>query len=446
MAGRPGQGPYDQRGSLAYHERARRTLPRGVASALRADQRPTPLAFASSAGSRLVDVDGNEYVDYVGAYGPAFLGHRPPAVLAAVARQLEAGVLFGGQHDVEARLAERIVEAVPSAEQVLLCSSGSEAVQVALRVARARTGRDLVVKFEGHYHGWSDQAAINPPGVPAAPPDALPPLPQIPAGPGQWPDVGTLVCRWNDLGEVRALLDAHRDCVAAVIMEPVACNFGNYEAHPGYLQGVRDLCDAHGALLVYDEVITGFRMALGGAQERYGVEPHLTVLAKAMASGFPLGAVVGGRDAMEPASTSLRHMGTYNGNSVTAAAALATIEQLTAERAELYPRVERLAVELARGLCAAAAEAGFPLLVNQVGPVLQLYVSTTPVTTYAEAMDTDRERLAELAGELTLHGVHGMARAMWFVGATHGPEDIELTVAAAGRAFARLGAPAGQPA
>ncbi|MFE2037432.1 aspartate aminotransferase family protein [Streptomyces scopuliridis] len=331
--------------SRSHLDRARQVIPRGVSSAKRAALRPTPLAFVRAAGSRITDVDGNEYVDYVAGYGPMLLGHQPASVLEAVREQLAAGVLYGGQHEAEAELAERIVRLVPSAERVLLSVTGSEAVQAALRVARAATGRRAIVKFEGHYHGWLDPVTANGPGSPAGSGPTPRPV-VVPDHSVVGPEV--LVCPWNDTQALADLLARHGTETAAVIMEPVAVNGGNLFAQEGYLAEARRLCDQYGCLLVFDEVVTGFRLALGGAQQRLNVVPDLTVLAKALGSGFPISAVAGRAEVMRVAEGPVAHSGTYNGNALSVVAANATLDVLETKQDTVYPLLERLSGELWR--------------------------------------------------------------------------------------------------
>jgi glutamate-1-semialdehyde 2,1-aminomutase len=423
--------------SAAHMERARRVLTRGVGSAMRAVQRPTPLAIAEASGSRLVDVDGNSYVDYVLGFGPILLGHRPPAVVRAVEEQLSRGILYGAQHEGEVELAERLARLIPSAELVAFSTSGSEAIHAALRFARAATGRRLVVKFDGHYHGWLDPVHASGPALPPSsetggPRHAVPGLP-APAD--------LLTCRWNDLGALTRVLDEHDGAVAAVVMEPVACNFGAYEPLPGYLQSVRELCDSRGVVLIFDEVITGFRLGLGGAQRRYGVEPHLTVLAKALASGFPLSAIVGSAEVMSVADSDgpVRHIGTYNANPVSVAAANATLAELERGGDELYRELDARAARLAQGLREAAAAAGAPLVVNQVGAVLHLlWAPREPVRSHDDAYASDTASVGDVAAHLLGSGVFALERGLWFISTAHTDEDVDLTVAAAEHAIAEV--------
>jgi glutamate-1-semialdehyde 2,1-aminomutase len=421
----------EHRNSIEHMTRARAVLARGVGSALRAAQR-RPLVVRSAAGARLVDIDGNSYVDHVLGFGPILLGHNPAEVVDAVRAQLDRGILYGAQHEAERELAERIIRLVPGAEMIALSSTGSEAAHAAIRFARAATGRRLVVKFEGHYHGWLDPLYANGPGTP--PLSGPGPRPATNTLPALAPPADVLVTRWNDASELAAAFEAHPGEIAAVIMEPVPCNFGNFEARPGYLQAVRELCDDAGALLIFDEVITGFRLGLGGAQERYGVTPDLTVLAKAIAAGFPLSAVAGSRSAMHEVSDgAVLHAGTYNGSPVSVAAAVATLSVLERDADRIFPLLEARADQLAGGLSAAAAALDAPLVVNRVGSVLQLWWPERgrPVTDYSEAVACDRAVVASLAAGMVEHGIHALERGMWFVSAAHTPEDIQQTVDAA---------------
>lgn len=402
---------------------------------MREAQRPTPLTIERASGSTVVDGDGNAYLDYVLGFGPIVLGHRPPDVEHAVKEQLRRGVLFGAQHEGEVELAERLVELVPSAELVALSNSGSEAVHAAVRFARVATGRSAVIKFEGHYHGWLDPLHVS---GPAAAPGAGSEMP-VHAVPGLPAPPDVLVCPWNDLDAVSRLLSDHEAKIAAIIMEPVPCNFGNYEPLPGYLEGVRELCEEHGVILIFDEVITGFRVALGGAQERYEVEPHLTVLGKAMASGFPLSAVTGSAEVMSVAHVGgpVRHIGTYNGNAISTAAANATLEALARGGDALYGKLESRSVQLAEGVREVARELGAPLVVNQVGSVVHLlWKPRVPVRSHADAYESDSAAVADIAANLLGLGILVLERGLWFLSAAHTEADVDRTVAAAERAIA----------
>src|SRR5476651_2289648 len=308
--------------SIALYERTRKTLAGGVSSNVRYAATPVPLFFERGEGARLYDIDGNVHIDYVLGNGPAILGHAPKAVIDAVAASLGEGQVFAAQHPRETELAERLVRVLPSAEVVRFATSGTEAVLMAMRLARAFTGRTKILKFEGHYHGWSDQAYISarPPLNEAGPADA--PVP-VAGSPGMPPSVldDVVVCGWNDLDRLRSAFDRHDGEIAAVIMEPVMVNGGAIPPGDGYLKGVRDLCKEKGALFICDEVITGFRVGLRGAMAHFGVTADLAIYAKAVAAGFPLAMVAGRRDVMDPRmARGVMLGGTYNGTAQSMAA------------------------------------------------------------------------------------------------------------------------------
>ncbi|MEA2406556.1 MAG: glutamate-semialdehyde -aminomutase [Thermoleophilaceae bacterium] len=427
--------------SRAQIERAGRTLAGGVATAMRAAQRPVPLVIDHGHGSRLVDVDGNEYVDYVLGFGPMLLGHSPQPVIDAVTAQVGRGFTYGAQHRLEAELAERVVDTVPCAELVVFSTTGSEAVHAALRIARAATGRSKIVKFEGHYHGWLDPVHVATPGLAAAAPDTAVPMPSVPGTGGQSPADDVLVARWNDLEALERLLTAHGAEVAAVIMEPVASNGGLIPPTSGYLEGARRLTEGCGALLIFDEVVTGFRLALGGAQERFGVTPDLATYGKAIAAGMPVAAVAGSRDVMQVvADGRVRHVGTFNCAPVGAAAAVAALDVYRAGAPGLYERLEQVAVTLAAGLLDAASAADVPLRVHQVGPLLQTFIADPelPITSYSDTATADAEGFALFAELMLERGVNVLPRGWWFISTEHTSEDVELTLAAARDSFAEI--------
>jgi glutamate-1-semialdehyde 2,1-aminomutase len=424
--------------------RASALVPRGVSSAMRADQRPVALHVTRAQGSRMWDVDGHEYVDYVLGFGAAFLGHAPPAVVAAVAEQARHGFAPGAQHAAEAAVAELVVACVPSAEMVAPMTTGSEAVHAAVRLARAATGRRPIVKFAGHYHGWLDPVFV---GVPGSPAIEAPQLGGAPGTAGAAGDGSVVLCPFNDAAALEQALAAGAEPVAGVLMEPVPCNFGTFAPDAGYLERARELCDAAGAVLIFDEVITGFRMALGGAQERFGVTPDLTVLSKGIASGMPVAALAGREAVMRVAAGAMSIVGTYNGTPVPLAAARATLTELVRRAPELYPAVDAFSARLAGELRDLAGAHGAPLVVEQIGPVLQLlWAPRTPVRSYADASQHDRAAVARLAELLLDEGVNALARGLWFVSPEHGEEDLARTVAAVDRALGRLGAERGAAA
>ena len=329
--------PYPR--SHALFEAARRVIPGGVTSSIRAGARPHPLYFERGEGPYLWDVDGTRYVDFALGYGPLLLGHAPKVVRDAVAAQLERDLTYGSQHRLEPQLAELLVSIVPGAEQAIFATTGSEAVAAALRIARTVTGRRLVLKFEGHYHGWLDGVFASVGYDPilsgwSEHPASVASTAGIPEGARS--DV--VIAQWNDLDSVEAILAEHPGQVAAIMCEPIAVNGGLIAPVPGFLEALRRLATKDGALLVFDEVITGFRVALGGAQERLATTADLAIFAKAIAGGIPLSAVTGTRAVMAPiADGRLAHNGTFNGNPIAMAAGCASLGHLADGRATIYP-------------------------------------------------------------------------------------------------------------
>ncbi|MBL5974678.1 MAG: aspartate aminotransferase family protein [Candidatus Leucobacter sulfamidivorax] len=397
--------------SEAYHQRACEVLPRGVTSAARAGGSPFPIAFERARGARIWDIDGNEYIDLVGGFGPAILGHLPPNVVSAVRLQIDRGVIFGGQHPGELELAELIRAAVPCAEMVTLCNSGTEGVQTALRIARATTGRQLILAFDGHYHGWID---------PVSPPND--------AGSSANARADRIVIEWGEMSKLDAVMELYGDQLAAVIIEPFPCNQGVFRPTPGYLARIREWCDRTGALLIFDEVISGFRVALGGAQSLVEVTPDLTVLAKGLAAGFPLAAVCGTRAAFSAARGDgpLKIGGTYNGQALGVAAAIRAVQHLRDEEKTVYAQLEGLGRQLEERISAAATETGRPLTVNRIGSILQLFYGLdAPAKNVAEMRRSDAAALTELTRGLLSRGVYALPRGLWFVSAMHSSADID---------------------
>jgi glutamate-1-semialdehyde 2,1-aminomutase len=416
--------------SRAVHERARQTLAGGAASAVRAAQRPVPVSFERAAGARMWDVDGNEYVDYALAYGPMLLGHSPEPVLSAVRRQLDTGIGYGASHRQESELAELVGALVPSAELCVFNSTGTEAVQTALRIARAATGRRRIIKFLGHYHGWVDNIFIASYGQPDS---------AAPGTGGQ--DAGAAatvtIAAWQHLA---ALQDALADDVAAVIMEPIAVNGGCIVPDLAYLRAAAHAVRQTGAVLVFDETVTGFRVSLGGAQQVFGVLPDLTILGKAMGGGFPISAVVGRADVMSVTeSGAVTHMGTYNLNPLATSAAVATLRHLEANAASVYPHLERSTAALAGILLEEARKAGLPFQVNYQTGVAHGFVSEQPVRTYAEALQARDADFRAFAEAMLTNGVHIIPKGILYTSAAHTDADLEATRLAARRAMSVLG-------
>lgn len=402
--------------------RARRSLGGGVSTGLRAAMKPHPLFFQSGAGSRLTDLDGHHYLDYVLGWGPVILGHGHPGLTAAVQHRLPLGATYGAGHLLEIEVAEKVLSRIPGMERVLWSNTGSEATQIALRLARGVTGRHKFVKFGGHYHGWTDPMLVGyRPGQ-----DGALGLGSQGQSPSALDDV--LLLEWGDLQAVAEVLrDPSSDC-AAVFCEPVLCNSGVLEPPPGFLEGLRSLCDETGTLLVFDEVITGFRIDSGGAVTRYGVTPDLITLAKAIAGGYPLAAVVGRGDIIDRTMTGIVHAGTYNGNPIVLAAGGATLDALG--EPGVYEALERHGHELARGMRDAMTEMGVPGSVNQVGPVVQFAAGVPEVRTFADFMAADQKFYDRLTVELLRRGIFTLPGGRWYISTAHSDEDIAETVTA----------------
>jgi glutamate-1-semialdehyde 2,1-aminomutase len=418
--------PFTIDASAALFDRSRRSLAMGVSSGMRKAGAPAPLFFERGEGAWYFDADGHRLLDYTLAWGPLILGNAHPAVITAVTDQLSRGFAFGAQHRGEIELAELMKSVVPGLDRVIFSNTGSEAVQAALRLARAFTGRPLFVKFEGHYHGWFNNVLVSYRPKAADPVAALPTCGGQPAH--EFAD--TVVVPWNDLAALDAAFTAHPGQIAAVLTEPLLANSGCCEAEPGFLAGMLDLCRRHGAVSVFDEVITGFRIALGGAREHFGLVPDLSVYAKAMAAGFAL-AAVGGRkeifDVLDDGRTI--HAGTYNGNPVNLAAGAATIRTLAApgtfERMHAHGRALRTRIE------AAAAARGIPLVTSGSGPVFSVHFGLTKKPRdYRETLRADANRYAAFRLALLHRGVYVLPDGRWYVGAVHGEPELDHALAA----------------
>lgn len=419
-------------------ERARRVLPGGVSSNVKMEERPQPLFFTRAEGSRLYDCDGNAYIDYTCGYGPVILGHAHPPVVDALQRAAARGFIYGGQHEGEILLAERLADAVPCIEMVRYNSSGSEVVAAAVRLARAYTRRTKIVKFAGHYHGWFDEELLathpSPVGDTSPVGDASPDgdAPPEPESAGQPPSSAAhvLVAPWNDAGALERLLAAHPGEVAGVLMEPIMCNSGVIMPAPGYLERVRELCTRHGVVLIFDEVITGFRVYLGGAQALLGVTPDLAVFGKALANGFPLSCVGGRREIMDLITDGrVVHAGTFNGNPLGVAAALATIDELARDGGAAYRRLTATGTRLMRGIREAAAAKGTPVLVQGPGPVFYMwFTDQAAITDYPSSARVSREPYARFAAAMLARGVRVIPGGRWYVTLSHTDADIDQTL------------------
>ncbi|BAF59160.1 glutamate-1-semialdehyde aminotransferase [Pelotomaculum thermopropionicum SI] len=420
--------------SVSLYRQACKVIPGGVNSPVRAFKAVglNPVFVKKGEGARIYDFDDNEYIDYVCSWGPLILGHRHPRVVGALERCLnEVGTSFGAPTELENILAEMIVEAVPSIEMVRLVNSGTEAAMSALRLARGYTGRNKIVKFEGCYHGHADFLLIK--AGSGALTFGVPTSPGIPAAAA----AGTIVARYNDLAGLEEIFKLEGEDIAAVIVEPVAGNMGVVPPAPGFLEGLRNLTARYGSLLIFDEVITGFRLAYGGAQELYGVAPDLTCLGKVIGGGLPVGAYGGRREIMEQVAPSgpVYQAGTLSGNPLAVSAGIATLEVL--KQPGVYGRLEQTAAALEDALKQAARQTGAEVCFNRAGSMLCAFFTGEEVKDYASACTSDTARYAAFFRSMLEQGVY-LAPSQFeaaFVSLAHGKEEIERTAEAARHAF-----------
>ncbi len=422
--------------SRELFDRARKLIPGGVNSPARAwtSVGGTPLFFNRAEGSRIWDEDGNELIDYVCSWGPMILGHGHPAVLAAVQAAATRGTSYGAPTAAEVRMAEIVVDAVPSIEMVRFVSSGTEATMSALRLARAYTGRNKIMKFIGGYHGHDDALLVSAGSAAAGH--------GIPDSAGVHPDYArdTLVAPYNDLAAVEKLFADNPGQIAGLIVEPVAGNMGVVPPAGGFLEGLRSVTEKDGALLLFDEVISGFRVAFGGAQSLFGVTPDITCLGKIVGGGLPVGAYGASAEIMNTVAPlgPMYQAGTLSGNPVAMAAGIATLEEL--QKPGVYDRLEQKGAALAEGLGAAFAEAEIPARVNRVGSLLTVFFTGDPVTDMDSASATDRDRFGKFFHAIVEEGVYPPPSQFeaWFVSLAHSDQDIADTVSAARRALSAI--------
>lgn len=424
-------------GSAELAARARQVIPGGVNSPVRAFRAVggDPLFLARGSGARVWDADGQEYIDYIGSWGPLILGHAHGPTLAAISEALALGTSFGASTEREVAFAELLVRCVPALEQVRLVSSGTEACMSALRLARGFTGRDLIVKIAGGYHGHADALLVR--AGSGAETFGIPDSAGVPAGAAR----DTAVLPFNAIEAARELFAQRGDEIAALIVEPVPGNMGCVPPVSGYLEELRRLTRQHGCVLIFDEVMTGFRLALGGAQARYGVVPDLVCLGKVLGGGLPVGAYGGSAAIMAHLAPEgpVYQAGTLSGNPLGVAAGLATLREL--ERLDPYPALERYAQQLKQGLEAAARAAGIPLWVNQVGSMITPFFCEGPVTDLASAQASEVERFGAFHRGMRHRGVllpPSQFEAA-FVSAAHGDRELELTLRAASETLRERG-------
>jgi len=423
--------------SIALFERAVRHIPGGVNSPVRAFRGVggNPVFFKSANGSKLFDEDGNSYIDYVGAWGPMILGHNHPKVIEALHAQLDRGIAYGAPTALEVQLADKICELIPSIESVRLVNSGTEATMSALRLARGCTKRDKVVKFEGCYHGHVDSLLVKAGSgaLTMGNPDSA----GIPANTA----AQTFVLPYNDLNAVEQLFSIHGNDIAALIVEPVAGNMNCVPPTAGFLQGLREITQRYGALLIFDEVMTGFRVALGGAQARYGIKPDLTTLGKIIGGGLPVGAFGGRKDLMDQLAPlgPVYQAGTMSGNPLAVTAGLVLLDEIS--KPGFHAALEAKGKQLLDGLRQAAQDAGIAFTTTQVGGMFGLYFNENQeITSFAQVMESKVELFRRFFHAMLERGVYLAPSAFeaGFISAAHSDADIAATLEAARAAFASL--------
>lgn len=419
--------------SATAFAQAQTLMPGGVSSPVRAYKAVgrEPVTVRCGKGAIVTDIDGNEYIDYVGSYGPLILGHAAPEVTSALAKAAQKGTSFGMPTEAETQLAQLVVEAVPSVELIRFVNSGTEAVMSAIRLARGATGRPKIVKCTGCYHGHSDSLLVQ--AGSGATTLGIPSSPGVPESITS----NTLLIPYNDLDAVRQTFQANCEQIACLVVEPIAGNMGCIPPKEGYLQGLRDLCDEFDVLLMFDEVMTGFRVHFGGAQALYGVTPDLTCLGKIIGGGLPCAAYGGREDLMRQVAPDgpIYQAGTLSGNPLAMAAGLATLQAL--QQPGVYDQLEQTSAKLEAGLCDAAKSANVPVYLTRVGSMLGLFFSDTPITNYEQALTCHTTRFAAFFNSMLDQGII-LAPAQyeaWFVSTAHDESSIEKTIDVADAAF-----------
>lgn len=424
----------DQRSAKAF-DRAKKVIPGGVNSPVRAFKSVglTPVYMERGAGSRVYDIDGNSYIDYVASWGPLIMGHAHPEVVEAIKRTAEKGTSFGAPTELETLMAELVCDRVASVDIVRMVNSGTEATMSAIRLARGHTGRAKILKFEGSYHGHADSLLIKAgSGVATL---GLPDSPGVPQGVAS----GTITVPYNDLASVKLAFEKYGEEIACVIVEPVAGNMGVVPPLPGFLEGLREVTSSYGSLLIFDEVMTGFRVGYGCAQGLFGITPDLTCFGKVIGGGLPVGAYGGKREFMEKIAPSgpIYQAGTLSGNPLAMAAGYTTLKLLTPE---VYQHLERKGARLEEGFNANAAKHGIPSVINRVGSMVCPFFTDARITNYDEAKLSNLEHFKAYFSSMLELGI-SVAPSQFegmFVSAVHGDDDLEETIAAHGEAFARL--------
>lgn len=422
----------DRQRSKEEFARAERSIPGGLVSRIR--WRENQVVFERAQGPYLWDVDGNRYIDCVMAHGPVLLGHAHAGVNAAVKENLDGATQFGGAYVRETELAEAALRQLPFASKITFMTTGTEAVQLAIRAARAVTGRDLIVKFDGHYHGWIDPVYVNIPGYDASAAadsssDAWQ-IPIVPASAGQGPVGGVSVARWADLDSFAALMSAQGSQVAAVIMEPFVTGFGTFSPGVEYMQGLKEICHSHGALVIYDEIVTGFRVGPAGASGVLSVTPDMATYAKAVANGFPI-SMLAGTDAAMAAITDGRvpAAGTYSGTPASLSAGLATLAAIETEGDAFYEHLDTIGRRLKDGFERVGAEHGLPIVVNQIGSLAQLlFGEIDRPQTVSGVYSSQRTVVTQICEAMIARGVYTTRKGLFFLSRAHTVEDMDVVI------------------
>jgi glutamate-1-semialdehyde 2,1-aminomutase len=430
-------------GSKERLQQSKQVLAGGVASTLRGSMKPTPLFAESASGVIVRDVDGNEYIDYLLAYGPSILGHANPEVTERIHSAMQKGYTYGLQHDGEIKLAQQLVNVLPCADKVALSGSGTEAVMLALRLSRAYTGKSKVIRFHGHYHGWSDSiftsfpspdmmqkatnsgSSLTPPGTKGQSENSL---------------AEVILLPWNDPDILQAALEQHGNDIAAVISEPVLCNNGCIMPLPGYLETMRELTAKHNVVLILDEVITGFRLGISGAHGRFGIMPDLVTVGKALGGGIAISGVAGRQEIMALIDREeVSHLGTLNGNTVSTAAALAIIDILQRDNGAVYGKMEALTESLVGSIRSLFTKHGFRGVVNQIGPVFNMmFIDRDEVNHFDDFQQRNAGLYAKFAELMLEEGVLVRPNGLWYLSTVHEQKHIDATVAAIDNVFGKL--------
>ena len=427
--------PFKTDQSKALHDRSCKSLVLGVSTVFRHKVTPVPLFMERGNGPYYYDVDGHELLDYTLAWGPLIVGNNHPKLTEAITRQLASAYTYGAQHAGEIELAESIVNVLPDVERVIFSNTGTEAVQSALRIARAYTGRDKIIKFEGHYHGWLNNVLVN-----VHPTAEQLGKPSVSCG-GQPEEefAHTIILPWNDLDALAKTFEDFGGQIACVLTEPINVNSGSCMPDPGYLPGLIDLCRKHGTLSIFDEVITGFRIALGGAREYYGLDPDLSIYAKAMAGGFSMAAVASRGEIFDVLSDGrTMHAGTYNGNPICTAASTATIQILS--EPGLFERMHAHGDTIRQTIEQAAVKCGHQLVTSGTGTCFNVHFGLAdPPRQWTDVMKADEEKGNRFRSAMLGHQVQTLPEGRWYVGATHTDKELGRVVPAIEQSMKEIG-------